>query len=297
MTPMSSEIGVREVGIIGAGQMGAGIAEVAAASGYSVRLYDSQAAALTAGLAKIEDNLARLAARGKLTPETAAAVQERITPATTLEAAAAGADYIFEAAPEILELKQDLFASLERLAPDHAILATNTSQLSPTAIAARTACADRVLAMHWFNPPPVMRLIEVMPGRQTSAETVRTSVLFAESMGKEVVVLKTDSPGYIVSRLLLAQRAEALRVLEEGVASVEDIDRAIELGLHHPMGPFRLADFTGLDTALRNLQYMSAELGERFAPTEALRRLAEAGRLGRKSGEGFYRYDADGSDS
>ena len=294
---MTSEISVREIGIIGAGQMGAGIAQVAAAHGYPVRLYDSQAAALAAGIARIRDNLARLTAKGKLTPEAAAAVQERITPATTLEAAAVGADYIFEAAPEILELKQDLFARLEKLAPDHAILATNTSQLSPTAIAARTACADRVLAMHWFNPPPVMRLIEVMPGRQTSAATVRTSVLLAQALCKEVVVLKADSPGYIVSRLLLAQRAEALRILDEGVASVEDIDRAIELGLHHPMGPFRLADFTGLDTALRNLQYLSAELGERFAPTEALRRLAEAGQLGRKSGEGFYKYDSSGSGS
>jgi len=294
---MTDEISVREIGIIGAGQMGAGIAQVAAAHGFSVRLYDSQAEALTAGIARIRDSLARLTERGKLTPQEAATAQERISPARTLEAAAAAADYVFEAAPEILELKQDLFASLEQLVPDHAILATNTSQLSPTAIAAGTACADRVLAMHWFNPPPVMRLIEVMPGRQTSAATVRTSVLLAQALGKEVVVLKADSPGYIVSRLLLAQRAEALRILDEGVASVEDIDRAVELGLHHPMGPFRLADFTGLDTALRNLQYLSAELGERFAPTEALRRLAEAGQLGRKSGAGFYKYDTSGSGS
>jgi|HubBroStandDraft_2_1064218.scaffolds.fasta_scaffold50435_1 3-hydroxybutyryl-CoA dehydrogenase len=280
----------RFISVVGAGQMGSGIAQVAAMSGYPVLMHDLDPGQLDRGRTRIRASLDRFIKSGRMDQAAAQAALDRIQTTTRLDEAADHADFIFENVPEILELKQEVFTQLDRIAPPHAVLATNTSQLSPTAIGRDVGRRDRVLAMHWFNPPPIMKLIEVIRALETSDDTVGRSVRLASSMGKDVVICQKDSPGFIVTRLLLAQRAEALRLLDEGIASVADIDRAIELALNHPMGPFKLADQTGLDTALRNMEYLAAEYGGRFRPTATLRNMVQVGRLGRKSGRGFYGY-------
>lgn len=278
------------VAVVGAGQMGSGIAQVAATFGHRVTFYDVTDQAISLAFERIRNSLERLVRAGGLSTADAGGALERLEGTTILGDAVSSADYVFEAAPEIMTLKQDLLARVESLAPTDVILATNTSQLSPTEIAEAVQRPERVIATHWFNPPPIMRLVEVVRGERTSEETLGATLQLLGTMGKEVVVCKKDRPGFIVSRLLLAQRAEALRILEEGVATVEDIDKAIELGLNHPIGPFRLADATGLDTALLNLDSMTARLGGHYRATDVLREHVKAGRLGRKAGRGFYDY-------
>jgi 3-hydroxybutyryl-CoA dehydrogenase len=283
-------VAIERVAVIGAGLMGSGIAQVAASSGLTVVMRDVEQRFIDRGLDGIRGSLARFVKSGRLDQARADEIVAGIRTTTSVEDAVANADYVFEAVPEILDLKQELFVDLDRLAPPHAILASNTSQLSVTSIGAKTKRQDKVIGVHWFNPAPVMKLIEIIRSVETSDETLAVTVDLCRSFGKETVVCKKDAQGFIVNRMLLAQRAEAYRMLEEGIATVEDMYRAIELGLNHPMGPFKLADLTGLDTGLHNLDYMTEAYGDRFRPTSTIRNLVNANHLGRKTGRGWYDY-------
>jgi 3-hydroxybutyryl-CoA dehydrogenase len=286
---------VRKIAVIGAGLMGSGIAQVCASSGYETTMRDVEQGFIDRGMEGIRGSLARFVKSGRMEQARADEIAGGIRTTTSLQEAVSSADYVFEAVPEILELKQELFVELDKFAPAHAILASNTSQLSITSVGARTKRQDKVIGAHWFNPAPVMKLIELIRALDTSDETLDTTVELCRSFGKETVVCRKDAQGFIVNRMLLAQRAEAYRMLEEGIATVEELDRAIELGLNHPMGPFRLADLTGLDTGLHNLGYMADAYGERFLPTATIRNLVNAGHLGRKTGRGWYDYaEGDG---
>jgi 3-hydroxybutyryl-CoA dehydrogenase len=266
------------VAVIGAGTMGGGIAAILLKSGFNVALYDPIAEAL-------EKARARVAKRSE-----ESVLERRLLLTTELEEAAQAADYVIEAVPEMLELKKTIFEELDAVAPAHAVLATNTSELSVTALAAATSRPDKVIGMHWFNPPERMKLIEIVRAVQTSDETLSITKALAERCEKETVVVK-DAQGFVTTRALAAVLGEAMRMLEEGIASAEDIDKAVKLGLNHPMGPLELADYVGLDTMLYIFESMTDALGERFRATQTLRKLVEAGHLGRKSGRGFYDYE------
>jgi len=281
---------IRNITVVGAGLMGHGIAQVCAAAGFPVMLVDINDEVLGRALGRIDSSLARLVKAGKLDEAGAAAIKERITTTTDLKAGASGADLIIEAVPERLELKRELFAELDRLAPAQAILATNTSELSVTAIAAATGRPEKVVGMHWFNPPVLMRLIEIVNGVDTSPQTTAAIQTLSARLGKETVVVQ-DRQGFITTRALGAFLAECVRMLEEGVAAPEDIDKAIKLGLNHPMGPLELADYTGLDTIAFVCEGLTHAYGDRFRAPQTLVKLVEAGHLGRKTGRGFYTYE------
>lgn len=270
---------IERVAVIGAGTMGGGIATLLLMHGFSVSLYDPVASALDRARTRIAKR------------NDAEVIEQRLTLGSDLEAALSGVDAVIEAVPEKLELKLSVFADLDRWAPAHALLATNTSELPVTAIAAATARPAQVVGMHWFNPPERMELVEVIRAVHTDDTTLNAIRRLAEACGKTTVVVE-DRQGFVTTRALAALLLEAMRMHEEGVASAEDIDTAIRLGLNHPMGPLELADYVGLDTMLFIAESMSQALGESFRPPQTLRRLVEAGRLGRKSGHGFYRYDS-----
>jgi len=245
--------------------------------------------------AAIETSLARFVKAERQTEAEAAATLDRIELTTDIRAAVRDRDLVIEAVPEILELKRALFREIVELTPNTAILATNTSQLSITAIAADLGdAATRFVGMHFFNPPVMMKLVELIRGLQTSDESLAAARAFGESLGKQVVVCRKDSPGFITSRAYAAFRLECLRILEEGVATAEDIDTALKLGFNLPMGPLELGDFNGLDTFLHVAEALERVYGERFRPTVGIRNLVAAGRLGRKTGRGFFRYDSEG---
>ena len=280
---------IQRVGIVGCGLMGAGIAEVCAKAGYPVVVREETAGLLTAGLARISSSMARAVARGKLAAADRDAAWERITSSTDLDALAA-CDLVVEAVPENLELKRKVFADLDAVAPPHAILASNTSSLAVTDMAAATQRPGNVLGLHFMQPVPVMPLLEMVRTFLTSEETFQTAKAFGESLGKTIVVSK-DMPGFIVNLLLIPYLLQAVEALERGVATKEDFDTAIKLGLNHPMGPFTLLDFVGLDTTLFVADAVFAETKDpRFAAPPLLRRMVSAGYLGRKSGRGFYEY-------
>jgi len=278
------------VAVIGAGTMGHGIAYVAALWGCEVRLTDDRADAFPQARAKIEDLLAGGVKRGKLTESDAAAVRQRLQTETTIGSAIADADVVIEAIVEDLAIKQRLFAEIERAAPATALLATNTSSLSIAQIAATMKQPGRLIGMHFFNPVHVMKLVEVVThGRERSggAATER-AVEFARRLGKEPIVVR-DSPGFASSRLGVVLGLEAMRMLEQGVASAEDIDKAMELGYNHPMGPLKLTDQVGLDVRLAIAEYLHATLGKpHYEPPKILREKVQKGELGRKTGKGFY---------
>jgi 3-hydroxybutyryl-CoA dehydrogenase len=277
--------------VIGAGTMGHGIAHVSALAGYTVRMHDPQPGAVEKALGRIADNLAKGVERGKLSSADSEAARTRLLPADTLKDAVQDAALVIEAAPEVMEVKEHLFADLFGFAPMDAVLASNTSSLSITRIAAATGAPDRVVGLHFFNPVHIMKLLEVVRGRETSAATLEAALAYAQRIGKQPIVV-SDTPGFASSRLGVVLGLEAMRMLEQGVASAEDIDRAMELGYNHPMGPLRLTDLVGLDVRLGIAEYLHRELKEdQYRPPEILRRLVQEGKLGKKSGEGFYTWE------
>jgi 3-hydroxybutyryl-CoA dehydrogenase len=280
---------VQRVAVIGAGTMGTGIEQVAARAGYLVELFDAAPGAVQKALERIADSLSRAVEKGRCTAPEREEALKRLSEAASVESAAAQADLIVEAAPEDLALKKELFSRLSRTARPEAILASNTSSLPITAIAAGAKGPERVIGLHFFNPVPAMKLLEIVQGERTHPLVVTAARAVGARMGKEVVVVR-DAPGFASSRLGIAMALEAIRMVEEGVASVEEIDRAMELGYGHPMGPLKLTDQVGLDVRLAVAEHLLPELGERFRPPQLLRRLVRAGKLGKKSGEGFYKY-------
>jgi 3-hydroxybutyryl-CoA dehydrogenase len=280
------------IGVIGAGTMGHGIAQVAALAGHTVVLADESRELALQGIERVRENLDGGVARGKVKPEARDAALSRISAGTGLVDAATGAALVIEAVPERMELKRAVFAEADAVAPPDAVLATNTSSLSITDIQSGTARPGRVIGMHFFNPVHINALVEVVRGRQTSAATVGTALDFVAGIGKEAVLVN-DSPGFATSRLGVLLGLEAIRMVEEGVASAADIDRAMELGYRHPMGPLRLTDLVGLDVRLDIARYLHEKLrAERFRPPVLLEQMVAEGRLGKKSGQGFYAWDA-----
>jgi len=270
--------------------MGHGIAQVAAAAGYAVVMRDINAEALSRGVKSIERNLAKAIERDKITEKERDETLQRIRSTTEL-AEVRDTDLIIEAAPEILELKQDLVREIESLPDRNLIFASNTSSLSITEIAKASRRPQNVVGMHFFNPVHLMRLVEIVVGKQTSSDVVATIREVAQQMKKEPIVVR-DVPGFASSRLGVTLGLEAMRMLEQGVASARDIDTAMELGYNHPMGPLRLTDVVGLDVRLNIAEYLHAALGsETFRPPEILRRMVGEGKLGKKSGQGFYKWD------
>lgn len=285
---MSTDMEIRRVTVIGAGTMGHGIAQVAAMAGIDVALFDAFEGAAEKGLGKISENLEKGVERGKVTVEVRDAALAHLRVAATIDEAAADADLVIEAVVESLDVKTALFADLDRIAPADAILATNTSSLSVAAIAAATSRPERVIGMHFFNPVHLMKLLELVVHDGTSDATREAALAVARALGKEPIVVR-DVPGFASSRLGICIGLEAMRMVEQGVASAEDIDKAMVLGYNHPMGPLRLTDLVGLDVRLSIAEYLHRELGsESFRPPDILRRMVAEGKLGRKSGQGFY---------
>lgn len=277
------------IAVIGAGTMGRGIAQVCATADLPTALYDLSRDALRAGMEAIESGVDRGVDRGKIAPAARDALRARLRAAEALPEALAGATIVIEAAPEQLELKQDIFRRVAEVVDEGTLLATNTSSLPVTGIAAAVPSPGRVVGLHFFNPVPAMDLVEIVRGLDTAESTVARSVAFARAIRKEPIVVR-DSPGFATSRLGLAIGLEAIRMLEGGVASAEEIDRAMELGYRHPMGPLRLTDLVGLDVRLAIAEHLHREIGEQFRPPALLRTMVRAGRLGKKSGRGFYEW-------
>lgn len=286
---------VETIAVIGAGTMGHGIAQVAAFSGFRVLLSDVDRESLARGVQSIERNLAKGIQLAKLTEDDRERTLQQIHGTIKLEECAA-ADLIIEAAPEKLELKQGILRQLESMSGRPFIFASNTSSLSITEIARSSERPEAVIGMHFFNPVHIMRLVEIVVGEETSAETMETVSAVGRQMRKEPIVVK-DVPGFASSRLGVALGLEAMRMVEQGVASARDIDTAMELGYNHPMGPLTLTDLVGLDVRLSIAEYLHRELGtETFRPPELLRRMVSEGKLGKKTGEGFYDWSKEKED-
>ena len=280
---------IQTAAVIGAGTMGHGVAQVLAMRGIRTNLFDVDADVVERGLAKVAANLEKGVERGKVEAAVRDATLGRLEGRSELAAAVEGVELVVEAVPERLELKRSIFGELgERLGPD-VLLATNTSSLPVEAIAAATRHPERVVGMHFFNPVHIMKLVEVVEAPTSTEEVVTTALELATRMGKEPIRV-TDSPGFASSRLGLVIGLEAVRMLESGVASAEDIDKAMTLGYGFPMGPLRLTDLVGLDVRLSIAEYLAGELGERFAPPALLREMVGRGELGKKAGRGFYEW-------
>lgn len=276
--------------VLGAGTMGRGIAQVCAQAGYAVRLRDVNTNILEKANAAVKQALDKGVQLGKINAADAASTLERIALHTDLAEAAGGAKWVIEAVPEDIGLKQRVLKEAETHLDADAVLATNTSSLSITKIADALSRPDRFLGLHFFNPPHLLKLLEVVHGTKTDRRVVDSAVTFAKRLGKDPIVVK-DSPGFASSRLGLVLGLEAIRMLEEGVATATDIDKAMELGYNHPMGPLKLTDLVGLDVRLAIAEHLAKTLNdERFRPPETLRRMVREGKLGKKSGEGFYPY-------
>jgi 3-hydroxybutyryl-CoA dehydrogenase len=284
---------VRILTVIGAGTMGHGIAHVAAIAGIEVRLFDALAGAAAAGIAKLGKNLDKGVELGKLAPIDRDAALARVRACEDLAAACAGTDCVIEAVPERLELKREIFAAVDRAAPAEALLATNTSSLPIAEIAASVRDPGRLVGMHFFNPVHVMKLVEVVRHASARPAAVALAVGLAERFGKTPITV-ADSPGFASSRLGIVIGLEAMRMVEQGVASAADIDTAMKLGYGHPMGPLELTDLVGLDVRLGIAEYLAGALGAGFEPPQVLRDKVAAGTLGKKTGEGFYRWSPEG---
>lgn len=281
---------MKNIAVIGAGTMGNGIAHVFAQNGFSVHLIDVSAAQLEKALSTIAANMDRQVAKAQLTSEEKEAALSGITTFTSIEAGAAGIDLAVEAATELTSLKLDIFRELDRHAPENAILASNTSSISITKIASVTKRPEKVIGMHFMNPVPVMKLVEVINGYATSEDVTNSILALSEKLGK-VPALANDYPGFVANRILMPMINEAIHTLHEGVATVESIDTIMKLGMAHPMGPLQLADFIGLDVCLSILNVLYNGFGQpKYAPSPLLVNMVTAGKLGVKSGEGFYVY-------
>ncbi len=278
------------VAVLGAGTMGHGIALVAALNGHVTRLYDVSEDALEKGVQGVRSALDKGVERGKTSEEERKRALSNLEGTVDLESAVTGAGVVIEAIPEDVELKQDTFGQVEKNAPTGALLASNTSSLSIEKIAEPLDRPERFVGMHFFNPPYILDLVEVVYGPDTSKETVEDAMALARSWGKEPIQVR-DVPGFASSRLGIALGVEAIRMVEEDVASPEDIDAAMELGYNHPMGPLKLTDLVGLDVRLDIAEHLARELGARFEPPQLLREMVSEGKLGKKTGEGFYTYD------
>jgi len=282
---------IRTISVLGLGIMGHGIAQVAAQSGFQVSAYDINEEVIQKGLNSIRSGLERQIRKGKISESEGKTIISRIAPSIDLIETVKSAEVVIEAIPEILELKKETFRKIDEALKSESIIATNTSQFSITELASVTTRADRFIGMHWFNPPQVMRLVELVRGLETSDSTVETILTLCRQFGKETIVCLKDTPGFITTRMLNAFLAEAYRVVEEGIATVEDVDKAAKLAFNHPMGPLELADFSGLDTALRTAMALEAVYGDRYKPTHTMRNLVSAGHLGRKTKRGWHPYE------
>ena len=282
---------VKTVAVIGAGIMGRGIAHVAALGGYRTILEDLLPNALRKAESEIRANLDKAVELGKVSANDADAAFKRLEYAGSVEDAARQADLVIEAVPEEMESKIEIFTLLDKICRPDTILASNTSSLSITEIASVTYRAKKILGMHFFNPVHKMKLLEIVRALETDDDTLSSAVEVGKRMGKEVVVIK-EAPGFITSRINAMIGNEAFYMLQEGIASAEDIDKALKLGLNHPMGPFELVDLVGLDTRLHILEYLHKSLGEKYRPSPLLVQSVKAGRLGRKAGKGVYEYPA-----
>jgi len=280
---------IKRVAVLGAGLMGHGIAQVAAQTGkYEVTMRDIEQRFVDNGINMIRGSLQRFVSKGQITEQQMNEILTRIRTTLDLKEAVSNADLIIEAAPENVDLKKALFREIDNYAPSHAIIASNTSSVSITEIASATRRPDKVCGMHFFNPPQLMKLIEVIKGAKTSDETVRAVLEVAKRLEKETVLCKKDSPGFIVNRILIPALNEAVALYWEGVADRDDIDKAVKLGLNWPMGPLMLLDYIGADTTLAIADVLTRELGDKFHPTIGLQQIVRAQLLGRKSGKGFY---------
>jgi 3-hydroxybutyryl-CoA dehydrogenase len=280
---------IKRITVLGAGTMGHGIAHAAIAGGYDTRLYDVATTSLDTGRASIEAIVRKGVDLGKVTGADGDAMLRKLSTTSSLDAALSDADFVIEAAPERIDLKLALLADVDRLAPAQAIIATNTSALSITEIASSTRTPSRVAGMHFFNPVHKMKLIEIIQALDSAPATLEAIEAVSKQMGKETVLVR-ESPGFITTRVNASIGNEAFYMLMEGVASARDIDKALKLGLNHPMGPFEVVDLVGLDTRLSILEYLHRSMGEKYRPCPLLVQYVKAGRLGRKVGKGVYEY-------
>lgn len=280
---------IQKVTVVGSGLMGRGIAYAASLGGFEVALHDINEEQLKDAIEDIKKYLEQGIKIGIIDKNEKENSLNRITTTTSLQEAAEDADFVIEAVLEVMDLKQEIFRELDSICSEEVIIATNTSTMSPTEIGSSTNRPDKTIAMHFFNPVYKMKLIEIVKGLETSDETYKTACYVAEKMNKETVLVN-EMPGFVTSRINQAVGNEAMKILQEGIASAEDIDKAVKLGLNYPMGPLELVDLVGLDTRLRNMQYLHEKLGESFRPAPILEKYVNAGWLGRKSGRGFYNY-------
>ncbi|MEM3459132.1 MAG: 3-hydroxyacyl-CoA dehydrogenase family protein [Candidatus Bathyarchaeia archaeon] len=279
---------VKKIAVLGAGLMGHGICQVAAQSGYEVNLRDIEQRFVDNGMQMIKTSLQKFQAKGQLTEAQVNEILGRIHPTVDLKKAVSDVDLIIEAVTENVELKKATYREVDQYAPSHAIIASNTSSISITELGSTTKRPEKVCGMHFFNPPQLMKLIEVIKGAKTSEETIQTVLAVAQKMGKETVLVKKDCPGFIVNRILIPALNEAVALYWEGVADRDDIDKAIRLGLNWPMGPLMLLDYIGADTTLAIAEILEKEIDPKFHPHTGLKQMVKAQLLGRKTGKGFY---------